>query len=102
MSKSLIISLVSIVIGVITIAVGLYVLSITPAPAPEQGMAEPADPFVVVPQVAPQDQTPTASDIPSTPAEPGSEPWCEQMMVKPDEQWNDADSRLFAQRCVYE
>ena len=98
MSKSLIISLISIVIGVITIAVGLYVLSVTPAPAPVPGAA---DPFVVMPQV----KTPQASEdnsVPSAPAERGSEPWCEQMMNKPDDSWGDADARLFAKNCVYE
>ncbi|HSX84255.1 MAG TPA: DUF3012 domain-containing protein [Cellvibrio sp.] len=30
----------------------------------------------------------------------GSESWCEHMMAKPDAEWNDADTRLFAQKCL--
>ena len=30
----------------------------------------------------------------------GSEAWCESMMAKPDADWNDADNRLFAQKCL--
>lgn len=30
----------------------------------------------------------------------GSEEWCEAMMVKPDVEWNDPDTRLFAQKCL--
>ena len=30
----------------------------------------------------------------------GSEAWCENMMAKPDAEWNDADTRLFAQKCL--
>lgn len=30
----------------------------------------------------------------------GSEAWCESMMAKPDADWNDADTRLFAQKCL--
>lgn len=98
MSKSLIISLAAIVIGLITIAVGLYVLSITPAP--ELG-PDAADPFVVVPQLSPDATDPGGQDVPSVDTEPGSEPWCEQMMLLPDAQWSEPDTRLFAQQCLY-
>lgn len=30
----------------------------------------------------------------------GSEAWCENMMAKPDAEWKDADTRLFAQKCL--
>lgn len=30
----------------------------------------------------------------------GSEEWCEAMMVKPNAEWNDPDTRLFAQKCL--
>ncbi|MGM8228853.1 DUF3012 domain-containing protein [Cellvibrio sp. ARAG 10.3] len=30
----------------------------------------------------------------------GSEAWCESMMAKADTDWNDADTRLFAQKCL--
>lgn len=30
----------------------------------------------------------------------GSEPWCEAMMLKPDAEWNEADTHLFAQKCL--
>lgn len=107
MSKSLIISLVSMVIGLITIAVGLYVLSVTPAPAPDPKTGEATDPFVIIPQVKPsQGQAPVsdsaAQDVPSVAPEQGSEPWCEQMMLAPDNRWTDQDTRLFAKNCVYE
>jgi hypothetical protein len=94
----MIISLVSIVIGLGTIAVGLYVLSITPAPEPVAEGAQ--DPFIVVPQVQPQ-QPAGLNDVPSAPVVRGSEPWCEQLMNTPDDRWSDADSRLFAQNCLY-
>jgi hypothetical protein len=32
--------------------------------------------------------------------ERGSEAWCEVMMETPDADWNDPDTRLFAQKCL--
>ncbi|WP_049721723.1 DUF3012 domain-containing protein [Gilvimarinus polysaccharolyticus] len=100
MSKSLIISLLSIMIGLVTIAVGLYVLSTTPAPAPAPETGASNDPFLMVPQRQTTDAT--GQDVPSLEATPGSEPWCEQLMLLPDDRWTDQDARLFAQHCVYQ
>lgn len=32
----------------------------------------------------------------------GSEEWCESMMLKPGSDWNDPDTQLFAEKCLYE
>lgn len=96
LNKSLIISLVSIVIGVGTIAVGLYVLSQTPAPTPESKLKVEA-PIVVVPEV--EGEKPK---MPEGPIERGTQKWCDKMMLVSDSDWSDDDARLFAKVCLYE
>ena len=32
----------------------------------------------------------------------GSEQWCDAMLEKPNQQWTDAETRLFAKHCLYE
>ncbi|UTF60684.1 DUF3012 domain-containing protein [Gilvimarinus sp. DA14] len=104
MNKSLVIALVATIIGVCTLAVGLYILATTPAPAPEPAAAPqsestaPKEPLAVVPQISGSN----ATLVPDADAEPGSEAWCEAMMATPDGEWSDADARLFSQHCIYQ
>ncbi|HEY7884607.1 MAG TPA: DUF3012 domain-containing protein [Cellvibrionaceae bacterium] len=92
MNKPLLIALTSLIIGAITLGVGLYVLSTTPA-EPAQS---PVEATLVFPQVADQ-----ATDVPDVPAEPGSETWCDQQMLIADADWSDNDARIFADHCLY-
>jgi hypothetical protein len=67
-----------IIVSVLTIALGLWWLNTQPL--------APQEPEAVVPDNA----------------EPvyGSEDWCEAMVALPGEQWTDADTRTFAERCL--
>ena len=47
-----------------------------------------------------QSQTPVASQAPAVNITRGSEEWCEAMMSKADADWNEADTQLFAQKCL--
>ncbi|MDO3382479.1 DUF3012 domain-containing protein [Gilvimarinus algae] len=97
MSRSLVIAIIATIIGLATIAVGLYVLSQTPAPAPEATAQSSSAALVVVPQLES-----AVTDVPLGDAEPGSEAWCEAMMIKADNDWSDEESKLFAAQCIYQ
>jgi len=45
-------------------------------------------------------QTTPNSSSNVTNLERGSEAWCEDMLVKANDQWNEADTQLFAQKCI--
>lgn len=102
MSKSVMLTLVVTVLGLATIAVGLYMLSQTPIVEPST-LDEIPSSLVIMPQTKSTIIKSTAientSDIPVV---RGSEPWCEEMMNKADSQWPDKDAMLFAQNCIYE
>lgn len=78
--------------------VGGITLIVYQSPAP-QPPAEEARDIAVIP--AP---TESESDIPQleVDAEPGTEPWCEQMMDIPNAEWTREDSKTFADNCIYE
>lgn len=119
MNKQLAIALIVTLLGMATIAVGLYVLSQTPAPAPEQSqptaIAEspsntslpqpPATENVTGNESAhvltlPMDPTASTNIGPPDDFTEGSEPWCEAMMVSPESQWDEKHSKIFAANCI--
>ncbi len=97
MSKSVLLTIVVTILGLITIAVGLYALSITPAHVPSPQLTDIPETLVMVPQVASN----TATDIAMLPVVRGDEVWCEKMMLVSGV-WVDADASLFAKNCIYE
>ena len=96
LNKSMRLTWILIGLALLTLLVGIFMLSQLPT---EEEAEEPA--FVVLPQLK-QSDAPAEVSIPLVPAEPGSEQWCEQMMHKPDAQWQDEDARLFAANCLFD
>lgn len=43
----------------------------------------------------------TESDVPQLDSEPGTEPWCDMMMQKPGDAWEEEETRIFADQCIY-
>lgn len=43
----------------------------------------------------------TESDVPQLDSEPGTEPWCDMMMQKPGDAWDEEETRIFADQCIY-
>src|SRR5690625_5621629 len=41
----------------------------------------------------------TESDVPQLDSEPGTEPWCDMMMQKPGDAWEEEETRIFADQC---
>ncbi|WP_036189363.1 DUF3012 domain-containing protein [Marinimicrobium agarilyticum] len=80
--------------------VGGIALIVNQPPAPEEApIAEETRDIGVIPAPAQTD-----SEIPQldVEAEPGSEPWCDQMMNIPNVEWTREDSKTFADNCIYE
>lgn len=100
MSKSLIITIIATLIGIITLAVGLYILNQTPKPVESISLNTAPSALVILPKT--KTLANSLTDIPSMPAERGTEAWCEEMMLKADNQWPDQDAVLFAKSCIYE
>lgn len=85
--------------SVLMIVVGVAMIVIQePEPAPEPSPAQERD-LGVIPAPAEQDSETTDSEID---AEPGSEPWCEQMMRRSNARWSEEQSQIFADHCIYE
>lgn len=103
MNKSLLVAYLSIAIGVVTLAIGIYILSQTPVATDAPPAKTEKKPYVVIPDIS--DDTPVATSdpsIPLAPAEPGSESWCETMMNSADTEWSDSDAKTFARQCLYD
>lgn len=87
--------------SVLMIVAGVAMIVIQePEPEPEPEAASAQEPDLgVIPAPAEQDSETTDSEID---AEPGSEPWCEQMMRRPNARWSEEQSQIFADHCIYE
>lgn len=103
MNKSLLVAYLSIVIGAITLAIGVYILSQTPATTEALPAQTESEPYVVIPETAGAEPAEnTDPSIPLAPAAPGSESWCEKMMDSADSEWSDSDAKTFARQCLYD
>lgn len=51
-------------------------------------------------QPADESQAPMTNQAPAVNVVRGSEDWCEAMMLKSDADWSEADTQLFAQKCL--
>lgn len=106
MSKQLLLALTTTALGILTIGVGLYVLHKTPVPADFSAAAAPSPQKVEIVSTAenvmiPKIKAAEAATITPHEYDPGTESWCEAMMLLPDEQWEKQDARIFAQNCIY-
>lgn len=90
-------ALIAVSLGVI--AFGMYLI-VQEERASQVDVTEPPVPLGLIPATG--DGEPADTDIPQVPPEPGSEEWCEMMMLKADELWQDSDSRTFAANCIYQ
>lgn len=90
--------------SVLMIVFGLFL--IMQQPPVEEETASPSEPaernIGLIP--VPSEDAGRDSDIPQleVEAEPGTEPWCEQMMNQSNEKWSREDSQVFADNCIYE
>ncbi|MDO3385590.1 DUF3012 domain-containing protein [Gilvimarinus sp. SDUM040013] len=103
MSKQLVIALVATIFGIVTIGVGLFVLSQTPAttqisPGQAPETKDLAETHLYVPQID-ASGTLTGRDI--SDLTPGSEPWCDAMMDMPDHEFQAENAKVFADHCIY-
>ncbi|WP_347332431.1 DUF3012 domain-containing protein [Marinimicrobium locisalis] len=90
----------ALIVASLLMIVGGIALIMNQPPVPEESLAAgPSRDIGVIPAPAETD-----SEIPQLEieADPGSEPWCEQMMNVPNADWTQEDSKTFADNCIYE
>lgn len=85
-------ALVALSLGVIVL--GLYLIVSEPQ---SDELALPPREIGLLPALAPSAE----SDVPQLDAEPGTEPWCDMMLHKPNQEWEEEETRTFADQCIY-
>ncbi len=90
-----------IVLSLLTIALGVYLISQQPAPGPAPAnelVDEPPRTLGVIPAPVPNENG--NSEVPMVAPELGSEAWCDLMLQKANNLWTEKETTLFADQCI--